>query len=60
MRTYKVIKTTTSEFTIEAESEEEAIEKTEGESPQCEEQVDFEVIDITLPEESESGENEEE
>ncbi|MEM1170142.1 MAG: hypothetical protein AAGJ08_13950 [Cyanobacteria bacterium P01_H01_bin.35] len=53
MRTYKVIKTVTTEFTIYAESEDEAIQQAENETPQCEEQIEFEAIDITVDAEGE-------
>lgn len=53
MRTYKVIKTVTTEFTIHAESEDEAIVQAENETPDYEEQTEFEAIDITVNEEGE-------
>ena len=53
MRTYKVIKTVTSEFTIYAESEDDAIAQAENETPDYEEQIEFEAIDITVDTEEE-------
>ena len=53
MRTYKVIKMVTSEFTIYAESEDDAIAQAESESPDYEEQIEFEAIDITVDTEEE-------
>ncbi|MGB3508014.1 MAG: hypothetical protein WBA93_01965 [Microcoleaceae cyanobacterium] len=53
MKTYKVIKTVTSEFTVCAESEDDAIAQAENETPQYEEEVEFEAIDITVNAEGE-------
>ena len=53
MKTYKIIKTVTSEFTIYAESEDEAIAQTENETAQYEEEAEFEAIDITIDAEGE-------
>ncbi|NES66878.1 MAG: hypothetical protein F6K24_17270 [Okeania sp. SIO2D1] len=53
MRTYKVIKTVTTEFTIHAESEDEAIAQAENETPDYEEQIEFEAVDITVDVEDE-------
>ena len=53
MRTYKVIMTVTSEFTIQAESEDDAIAQAKTLPPQYEEESEFEVIDITVDVEDE-------